>query len=534
MKGYKPVITTKKEEVLNPFKNRIVVREDLGPKKNTVAQQYDSLKSKREPFLERARRYARLTLPALLPEDSTTGDKGDSHNQNGWQSLGSQCTNHLANKLVMIWFPPQRSFFRMTFTDEAKAALFEAGVSDTQLLQLMSRAEDKARMLHEQIQGRIAWTQAAKHLIVSGNAMLYLPEDSNLVCYPMDRYVIKRARSGVILQIIIEEDKIVSEFPPAVQAIIKSKQFNTKPTDSVKMYTNIRLHEEKYEITQEVVGILVNEPQLVAPDKLPFIPLVWERLYGEDYGRGHVENNAGDLFVYQFLSKAIAKGCALMSEVKFLVRRGSATSPQQHASADTGDYLWGEKDDINVVQLNKYADYNTVSSVLETYSKRLGQAFLLMSANRRDAERVTTYELRLDAQELETSLGGTYSQIAVSGQLPYANLLLRKSKFTLPATDAVPVIITGIEALGKAGEIDKLMQFSEIMAIPNGWSPAAQSRLKWSEYMLVAASNLNMETPWLMSEEEYAAMVAQQKEEAQNQQMMEMAGKAAPQLMKGQ
>lgn len=528
MRGYNPVIT-KDSNV--PYMNRMTVKEESGKKRTTLAEHYKTLAAKREKYLARAKQYAKITLPALFSEDNSS-DQGDSYTQNSWQALGAQGTNHLANKLVMTWFPPQRSFFKLEFTDEAKQALFDAGTKDTDLLSLMSRAENKARLLHEQIQGRIAWTQAAKHLIVAGNTMLYAPLGENLVSYPMDKYVTKRSKTGRVTTMILEEVKCCSEFPPAIQAIIKAKRFNIKQDDSVELYTQAKWDGSMYVITQEVVDVVVGEQYRVKQEDSPFIILTWERLYGEDYGRGLIEAIYGDLFTYAFLSKAVAKGCALMSEVKFLVKRGSATSPSAHAKAETGDYVWGEEGDIKVVQLEKYGDYQTVLSVLETYSKRLGQAFLLASANRRDAERVTTYELRMDATELETSLGGTYSQIAVSGQLPYANLLLKRSGFKLPATDAVPIIITGIEALGKAGELDKLMQLSEMMAIPNSWSPDAQKRIKWSDYIAFIAANLNMETSWLMTEEEFAAAQKIENERLQQQQMMEAAGKAAPQMMK--
>lgn len=506
------------------------------PKKDTLASQYSGMKGKRETFLSRAQALTKLTLPALFNDSDSGPDQGQGYTQNGWQSLGAQGHNHLANKLTMTWFPPQRSFFRLNFTDEVKKALYKEGIKETDLMQQLSSAEQRCKMYHEEIQGQIAWTQAAKHLIGSGNAMIYAPQGDNLVCYPMDRYVTKRAKSGRVLKMILEEEKAVSEFEPAVQAIIKSKRRGCKDHEPVSIYTCMKWDgkEQKYLITQEVCDTQVGKEFRVTDENNPFIILVWERLYGEDYGRGMLEAIGGDLFVYQFLSKAIAKGCALMSEVKFLVRRGSATTPEQHARAESGEYVYGEKDDIHVVQLDKYADYQTVSSVMEIYARRIGQAFLMGSAVRRDAERVTTVEIRQDAMELETTLGGTYSQIAASGQLPYARLLLKRTKFKLDATDVMPIIVTGLEALGKAGELDKLAQFSEMMAVPNGWSPAAQERIKWSDYMVMIAANLNMETPWLMTEDEYAQMKQAQQQQAQQQAMAEALQKAAPQIAKEQ
>lgn len=517
--------------------NRIKAKQTNAPHKGkTLEAQYIAMKGKRETFLSRAKRLSKLTLPALFNESEAnpTSDQGEGYTQNGWQSLGAQGHNHLSNKLVMTWFPPQRSFFRMVFTEEAKKALYNANISETTFMQQLSAAEQRCKLYHEEIQGQLAWTQAAKHLIASGNAMLYAPAGDNLVCYPMDRYVTKRAKSGRVLCMILEEEKALSEFEPAIQAIIRAKKIGCKNEESIPIYTCMRWDgaSQKYIVTQEVVETKVGQEFRVTEENNPFIILVWERLYGENYGRGLLETIQGDLFVYQFLSKAIAKGCALMSEVKFLVRRGSASTPAEHARAESGEYIYGEEGDIHVVQLEKYGDYQTVSSVMEVYARRIGQAFLMSSATRRDAERVTTVEIRQDAMELETTLGGTYSQIASSGQLPYARLLLRRTKFKLDFTDIMPIIVTGLEALGKAGELDKLAQFSEMMAVPNSWSPAAQDRIKWSDYMVMIASNLNMETPWLMTEAEYAQKVQEQQKQAQQRAAMEAMQKAAPQMMK--
>lgn len=501
---------------------------------NTIESQYAAMKGKREIFLSRAKAMVKLTLPALLNDSEVGYDQGEGYTQHGWQSLGADGHNHLANKLLMTWFPPQRSFFRLSFTDDAKVALFNAGLGESTLAKQLSSAEQRAATEHSVIQGQIAWLSAAEHLIGTGNTMLYAPASDNLIAYPMDRYCVSRSKSGKVLKMILEEAKVVSEFSPAIQAIIKAKRRGTKDHDCVNVYTCMTWESSssKYVICQEVVGTPIGETYRVTPENNPFIIMVWKRLYGEDYGRGLLEVIKGDLFVYNFLSKALAKGCALMSEVRFLVRRGSATSPNEHAKAETGEYLWGDEKDITVVQLNKYSDFKTVVEVMSIYERRIGRAFLMDSAIRRDAERVTTVELRQDAMELETALGGAYTQIAINGQLPYARLLLRRIKFKLPESDVNPTITTGMDALGKAGEIDKLAQFSELMAIPNGWSEEARGRIKWSDYMDSMAANLNMQTTWLMSEDEYKKLLEQKQAQLQQQELIAAAGKAAPQIMK--
>lgn len=530
MKGYKVIDGVESVE-LDPFK-----RGNNNPtgakKRKSIADEYTKMAGKREGFLANAKRFAQMTLPSLFNDnESGVGMAADNHNQNGWQSLGSQGVNHLSNKLVMAWFPPQRSFFRLQFTDEVKKELLAAGVKDTDLLSSLSGAEERARTYNEQIQGRIAWTSAAKNLIVSGNALLYLPpKDGNVMSISLNRFVVKRSRGGKLLRLIIKEQKALNELSGDIQSTVRSARKNVKPVDNVDIYTRVQWNGNRYEIQEEVECIDIGEKQVVSEEELPYIVMVWDRLDGEDYGRGLIEQTAGDLYVYQFLSKAIAQGCALMADVKFMVRRGSATTPAEHAKARTGDYVWGEKDDITVVQLEKYGDFKTVLEVMQMYERRIGQVFLLASANRRDAERVTAVELRMDAQELEMALGGTYSQIAVSGQLPYAKVLLKRIKFSIPESDVQPTIVTGIDSLGKANELDKLAQFSEMMSIPNSWSPDAQGRIIWPDFMKFIAANLSMETPWVMTEEAYQQKMQQQQ---QMQQQAEAMKAAAPALAKG-
>lgn len=534
MKGHKIISVG---ENLSPSSGVDRVKPDPTSKPSLEAQ-YKELSSKREPFLSRAKRLTKLTLPYLFNDNDSGEDQGEGYTQNGWQSLGAQGHTHLANKLAQTWFPSGRNFFKLSFTDDAKRDLYKEGIKETQLMEMLAAAEQRAQLYDQQIQGYLAWVSAAEHLIGAGNCMLYMPpdDDDSLVCYPLDRYVVKRSKSGKVLTMILEEEKVVAEFDESTRALIKSKKPGCKDSESISVYTCMKWDkaDKKYVITSEVVETEIGNEQRVTTKNNPFIILVWKRLYGESYGRPLLEMIAGDLFVYQFLSKAIAKGCALMAEVKFLVRRGSATTPENHAKAESGEYLYGEPDDITVVQLEKYGDYQTVQSVMEVYARRIGIAFLLGSAVRRDAERVTTVEIRQDALELETTLGGTYSQIAANGQLPYARLLLKRINFKVGESDVTPVITTGIGALGKAGELDKLVQFSEMMSIPNSWSPEAQGRMKWSDYMTMIAANLNMEAPWLLTEDEYNQKVATQQQAAQQQAMQEAAAKAAPQMMKGE
>jgi hypothetical protein len=91
----------------------------------------------------------------------------------------------------------------------------------------------------------------------------------------------------------------------------------------------------------------------------------------------------------------------------------------------------------------------------------LSAAFLLSSTTVRDAERVTAEEIRLLAGELEDSLGGLYSLLSQELQLPLVMRIMHqmqraKELPTLPKEAVRPQIVTGLDALGRRRDLDKL------------------------------------------------------------------------------
>ena len=58
---------------------------EYGGKRSKIPKLWEKLSKKRSPYLDRAKHYAKLTLPYLM------NDKGDNEtSQNGWQGVGAQ------------------------------------------------------------------------------------------------------------------------------------------------------------------------------------------------------------------------------------------------------------------------------------------------------------------------------------------------------------------------------------------------------------------------------------------------------------
>jgi len=280
-------------------------------------------------------------------------------------------------------------------------------------------------------------------------------------------------------------------------------------------------------------------------DKNPFIPLRFSRVDGESYGRGLVEEYLGDLKSLEALTMAIVEGSAAASKVLFLVRPNGTTRIRAVAEAPSGAIIQGDANDVSTLQVQKAGDFRVAQETAGKIEERLAAAFLLNSSVQRDAERVTAEEVRFMAQELESTLGGVYSVLSQEFQLPLINLLLQKMvkskkmpKF--PKDKVKPKIVTGMEALGRGQDLNKLSQFLEYLA-PLGPEVIAQ-KLNIDDYMDRLGASLGIDTGGLIKtdeqiQQEQAEAQQAQKAEMQEQQQAQMMGDVvkgvAPQMAKG-
>ncbi|AHN84656.1 head-tail connector (endogenous virus) [Gutovirus Vc1] len=536
-KGYNPQII-EKPRVLD-LTNKMRVKDNSGNKDATIRKRYEALKTRRDPFLARARTFSSYTIPNLYPLNFGMPNQGDGSNTTGWQSFGAECVNTINNKLVMTLFPPHTSFAHLELTPKAKEMLLQEDLNVVEQEGSLVNAEQQAILEHERIAGRVGLGEALEHLVVGGTTCLYMPEEGNLINYPLDRFVCRRDKSGNLLELVLEESKSIDMFEPAVQAIIKAKGRQSShnsngnvSADEVNLYTHVKWKNGFYHIAQEVVDVEIGERYRVRKENLPFIVLRWKTNYGEDYGRSLVEQHAGDLHVIQFLSEALAKGMILMADVKYLIKPGSVTDVDHLIESPTGEFIYGNIDDIGVLQLEKYADFTPIQSVLDKYERRVGRAFML--GTQRDAERVTAYEVRQDALQMENSLGGAYTLLALTLQRPYFQLLLNRIGFDLPENLVNTVITTGIEALSKMGDADKFLQWTEAMQAAATLPEMVQARMKWGDFAKHTASQLSLSLDYMMTEEEFREQQAQQQQVQQQNMAMEAAVKAAPQMLSKQ
>jgi len=408
----------------------------------------------REETLTRCERYAGWTLPNIFPDDPLMEY---DEMQNDFQSVGAQAVTNLANKIMMALFQPSRPFFRMRLTQEQRESI-GGGLSPAQIDVALSETERAAMRELDKINARVVMTQIVQHLIITGNAMLFMPKKGKMQMYSLRDYTCKRDLSGNVIKIIMRETKSVSGLPDNLRAQALEEGYEEEA--DVSIYTGVvKTAENKYVSWQEMEDIAYASTRMgmYKHDELPWLPLTWNLCRNKDYGTGLVENYAGDFHTLSILAEAILDYTTLATDVKNLVNPAGMTDVREITQARSGAYVSGREEDLYVhqPQVSNSADFLT--NQFQTVERRIGAAFLLNTAVTRDAERVTAEEIRMQAQELESSLGGVYSNLATELQLPLATRLL--SKINPVFKDIEPTIVTGLESLSRNSELDRMRHF---------------------------------------------------------------------------
>ena len=429
-------------------------------------ERYNQLTSGRTQFLDTAVECSELTLPYLVTQDDNY--KGKRTLLQPWQSVGAKAVVTLAAKLMLATLPPQTSFFKLQVRDDKLGETLDPQMR-TELDLSFSKIE---RLIMDYIAAssdRVVVHQALKHLIVSGNALIFMGKDG-LKHYPLQRYVVNRDGNGNVIEIITKElvsRKVLGIAPPP----------NEKPTgeyganeDDAEVYTCVKMDESSgnWKWHQEVDDMILEGSQSSAPKKAsPWLVLRFNTVDGEDYGRGRVEEFLGDLRSLNGLSQALVEGSSVASKVIFLVSPSATTKPGTLAKAGNGAIIQGRPEDVGVVQVGKTADFATAANMAATIERRILEAFLVM--NIRNAERVTAEEVRLTQLELEQSLGGLFSLLTVEFLVPYLNrtlLILQRSNQIprLPKDVVRPKIVAGINSLGRGQDNESLTRFITTVA----------------------------------------------------------------------
>ena len=384
----------------------------------TAKSRYDALLGLRSTYLTQADVSAKLTLPYLIQdEEQQRGSTSDL--KTPWQAVGAKGVVTLASKLMLALMPIQTSFFKLQ-VDESQLGDVPPEVK-TELDLSFAKIERTIMDAIAASDDRVVIHQALKHLVVAGNALIFMGKEG-LKLFPLNRFVVDRDGNGNVIEIVTKEKiakKLLADILPDYEEPLTSQDPDNEREDC-DVFTHITRDGNRFIWHQEVYDKIIPQSKGKAPvDTTPWIHLRFNTVDGESYGRGRVEEFIGDLKSLEALSQAIVEGSAAAAKVVFVVSPSSTTKPQTLARAGNGAIVQGRPDDIGVVQVGKQGDFATAYNLMQQLEKRLSEAFLILSV--RQSERTTAEEVRMTQMELEQQLGGLFSLLTVEFLVPYLN-----------------------------------------------------------------------------------------------------------------
>ena len=157
-----------------------------------------------------------------------------------WQSVGAKGVVTLASKLMLALLPPQTSFFKLQLDEAALQEEFPPEVK-SELDLSFSKIERKVNEAISASDDRVVVHQALKHLVVAGNALIFMGK-SGLKMYPLNRYVVDRDGNGNVIEVVCKE-RINKELLKGVLPESRPNEVsgdNSTVADEVDIYTHVK------------------------------------------------------------------------------------------------------------------------------------------------------------------------------------------------------------------------------------------------------------------------------------------------------
>ena len=505
---------------------------------------FNKLDSLRESQKRKWRDMAALTIPSIMLEE---GISEEEEFETPFQSLGARAVNTLSSKLTLALLPAASPFYKMLL-DQSLLNEFknqDPGIED-RISQALLQDSNVIDQFVNSTNVRVTLYQILRKLIVLGNALPFVGNDGNTKVIPPLNYVNLRDGSGEFTLLVVKElvhpntvrEEGVREFLKAHgegNSSNNTSNTNLALKNSVEMFTVIELQDDgkRYRVFQEAGGMKIpGKDSIITKDRCPYLPpLTWSLIQGENYGRSHVEDHLGDFRSFEGLSQLMVKGTAALAKLTPLVDPNGLTTVSDLTRSETGEPVLGREGDVVMLQAgNKAVDFRVVQETMNKIERRISEAFLLNSSVQRDAERVTAEEIRILAQELDESLGGSFSNLR-SFQDPYLRRIMRilkdqKKIAQVADKDLKPQIITGIEALGRGHELEKLNNFIGLAL----QIPGAEDYLNTKGILDKIADKVQIDQTGILLGEEEVSQIREQRQQAEL--MSKAAGPAIGQATK--
>ena len=481
----------------------------------TLAERFKTLDGRRQYRIDLARKCSSLTIPSVLPPRGWTEDAALPQ---PYSSIASRGVTAMASRMLSALMPLNDTpFFKFSLKNGAEPTPEIKSYLETLSYQVYNKII--ANNLREIV------FQALQHLIIVGDVMTIMDDDFNYRNLRIDQYVIQRNVEGKVIELIHLEYLPIDPTDEYGELVGTGNIEYRRGYQTI--YCQYLLDEDGktwYARKENEEGELVMEGEYSI---LPIIPLRWYGIVGENYGRSHCEDILGDLSSLENYTQSHIEGMAAASTFWMGVDPAGLTELDDIASAGNGTFVPAKSTDVFCLSPAQTLSpqISATSAAVQEMRREVAEAFLMTSGAIPSGDRVTATAVRMIGSELETVLGGAFSAIARDLMEPIVKravfVMLNNGDmdermyeqfFEKDGTLSVE-IITGLQALSRDSDLQKLMQMGEMV---RNLPPQALQTFRWDAYSKALISSLGFDPRmWVKSEQE----VAQEQQMMQQQQM---------------
>ena len=502
-------------------------------KKGKIGERYEKEHVERKSLLDSARRCAELTKPWVLPNEAQGPDDELPEN---FQSVGSRGVTNIVGKSLTALFSPH--WFQHTLAaeikydrlvpDEVKQDIAsELYMRDLVMQGVLMSAHNRSKEGDNRAPTSTFLTRkraALDQLFVTGDVLEHLTNDYRLVVFRRDQYITKRDSEALVCYHTIKERKdpmgLAEDMQAKAQLSPETMTAESAAERMTDMYTHVEWNPKSqvWVIQQELNGEVINEFEETVT---PYFASTFELSPGENYGRGLVELNKGDLRSLDELELrrldllGVAAKQLWVTDYNSRVRERDLMKPS--GSFIKGRVEGGRVQDVALLGTAQISEFQILTQGITDKSKALGEAFLTESDVQPRGDRVTAFQVQRIALELDSALGGVYTSISDEQQLPLlARVTFQMEKERLIASMGEDIRIealTGFAALTREREATSAMTLVQVLA---QLGPQAIQRINEDVLINLLTRGLGISEPGLVKT---AEQIAQEQAAAAQQQL---------------
>ena len=466
-----------------------------------LKERYKVLDSLRLNKLERARYCSSLTIPSILPPDGWTEQM---QLPQPYSSVAARGVTAMASRMLSALLPlNDMPFFKFELS---------SGVDPD--IDINRYLEELSYQVYNKLSGgnlRESIYQALQHLIIVGDVMIMMEDDMNFRIIRLDRFVCRRDVYGDVEEIIFIEYESISGAMHDDGALMTSSLDMENKKGYRTIYNRIYKKDNMWKVEkQDEDGASLGGGEYVIP---PFVMLKWSGIPGENYGRSHCEDVIGDIKALEGFTEGLISGISAASIFWVGVDPTGITEIDDMAGTHSGGFVASRPNEVHTISpaTTMNPQIQATQAGVEILRNEIGKAFLLDSASIPRGERVTATAVRMIGQELEHVLGGAFSAIARDLMVP----IVKRTVFLMTSNGEIDErlskmftkeglldieIVTGLQALSRDSDLQKLMQMGEMV---RNLPQEAAAMFRWDEYGKALITSLGFTAnKWIKSEED--------------------------------